>query len=236
MLALEIERIRETGAIVRWADTGKHFPEMYESKRQIESILDIKILTVPRRITFDEFLFERSGMIRKGTTDCSRRMKRGNLARHMKAFPKPWEVNLGFNAKEGQRAEDFQLRNERDYLHWEFPLIRRGIHRAYTWHVCCEAGFTVLVEMYQKMLGRMDCFFCGNQTEAQALKVIEHYPNLAEEWAQAEERKGHSFMRTPLKILQGRRAAEVCEVGTGCGCFGGDEDFVAEELEEAIGL
>lgn len=228
MLAIEAERIHSLDAQVIFADTGKQFPELYESKRQIESNLGIEIVTVPRRITFEEFLFERGGMIRKGTTDCSRRMKRTNLGRYMKTFARPYEVNLGYNAKEKRRAEDFSDRNERDWLHWRFPLIERGISREQTWDICRRVGFDIVVAMYEKMDGRMDCFWCGNQTPAQALKVIEHYPALAKEWNDAEERKGHSFMPTPLKVLQGKQVVE--RVGSGCGCFGGEDNF-AEELE-----
>lgn len=54
MLAVDMERILDTRAIVRWANTGKQFPEMAASIAQIESILDLKIVEVPRRITFDE--------------------------------------------------------------------------------------------------------------------------------------------------------------------------------------
>jgi 3'-phosphoadenosine 5'-phosphosulfate sulfotransferase (PAPS reductase)/FAD synthetase len=83
MLVAERERLLLPGVCVRHADTGKQFPEAKASREQIASILGINIIVVPRRITFDEFLFEKGGMIRKGTTDCSRRMKRSNLKRHM---------------------------------------------------------------------------------------------------------------------------------------------------------
>lgn len=92
MLVVDRERIRETGAIVRWANTGKQFPEMAESIAQIESVLGLKIVEVPRRITFDEFLFERGGMLRKGMNDCSRRMKRANLMAHLKTFERPYDI------------------------------------------------------------------------------------------------------------------------------------------------
>jgi 3'-phosphoadenosine 5'-phosphosulfate sulfotransferase (PAPS reductase)/FAD synthetase len=107
MLWLERERIKDTGAIVRFADTGKQFPEAAASREQIATLAGIDIVTVPRRITFDEFLFERGGMLRRGMSDCSRRMKRANLSRHMRTFPRPYEVNLGFNFDEEQRADDF---------------------------------------------------------------------------------------------------------------------------------
>lgn len=239
MLVVDRERIRETGAIVRWADTGKQFPEMAQSKAQIESILGIEIVTVPRRITFDEYLFERGGMIRKGTNDCSKKMKRSNLSRHMRTFEKPWEVNLGFNTDEIQRAEAFTDRNERPFCHWRFPLQEERINRPMTVKICEDAGFTVLVEMYRKM-GRFDCFMCGNQKPSQALKVADNYPELAREWMAMEERKGHSFMPLPLKVLienrdrQGLLQMEWSITGTlaapstGCGCFGGTENVFDE--------
>lgn len=68
MLVLERERILDTGAIARFADTGKHFPEMGPHFRQVEHRLGIQIHVPQRRITFDEFLFDKGGMIRKGTT------------------------------------------------------------------------------------------------------------------------------------------------------------------------
>jgi len=223
MLALERERIHAMNAIVRWADTGKQFPEQYESKRQIETILGITIVTVPQRITFEQYLFERGGMLRKGMNDCSRRMKRGNLSRHMKTFEKPYEINLGFNVGETKRADEFTDRNERPWCHWRFPLIEANVTREQTKQICIEAGFTVVVEMYEKM-GRFDCYFCPNQRPTQALKVAEHYPELAQEWSEWETRKGHSFLTVPLKILvEQQRPNMLNEPPTKCGCFGGNE-------------
>ncbi len=223
MLVLERERIADTGAIVRWADTGKQFPEMADSIAQIETALDLKIVVVPRRITFDEFLFDRGGMIRKGTTDCSRRMKRSNLMRHLKTFPPPYEVNLGFNAHEHQRAKDFVALNERDWLHWRFPLLEAGVERAETVDICRNAGFSILVGMYEKM-GRFDCYMCGNQTPKQAMKVVEHYPELAREWIAAEDRKGHSFMPVPLKVLIANNDIAKQMPLFACSCFGANEN------------
>lgn len=229
MLVIDRDRIRESGAVVRWADTGKHFPEMYDSIRQVEAALGLPIVTVSRRITFDEFLFERGGMIRKGATDCSRRMKRSNLMRHCRQFPKPWEINLGFNASEQERADEFTARNEREWCRWRFPLIEAGVERSATWEVCRKAGFTILVGMYEKM-GRFDCFWCGNQTPSQARKVIKHYPELAAEWKAAESRKGHSFMPRPLKMIEEDMGAPG--LFAGCSCFGGADDVWDDENED----
>ncbi len=238
MLVVDRDRIQARGAVVRFADTGKQFPEMADSIAQIAALLDILIVTVPQRITFDEYLFERGGMLRKGMNDCSRRMKRGNLSRHAKTHQKPWEINLGFNADEDDRARDFTARNERPWCHWRFPLIEADVSREQSWDICREAGFTILVGMYEKM-GRFDCFWCPNQRPAQALKVIEHYPALAAEWSAAEARKGHSFLSIPLLALPAeaqRREDEKMPLFA-CSCFGGDEDVFdgSDELQrEAV--
>ena len=225
MLVVDRARIQATRAIVRFADTGKQFPEMAESLREIEGVLGLSIVTVPRRITFDEYLFERGGMLRKGMDDCSRRMKRGNLARHAKGFAKPWEINLGFNAEETERADAFMARNERPWCHWRFPLIEANVTREHSRDICYRAGFTILVGMYDKM-GRFDCFWCPNQRPAQAMKVIEHYPELAAEWRTAEDRKGHSFLSVPLRLLPTevqRKENERLPLFA-CSCFGGEAD------------
>ena len=232
MLVIDRDRIQARGAIVRFADTGKQFPEMASSIAQIESRLGLSIVTVPRRITFDEFLFERGGMLRKGTNDCSRRMKRGNLSRHAAMHAKPWEINLGFNADETDRADAFSARNERPWCHWRFPLIEAGVTRADSWDMCRRAGFAILVEMYEKM-GRFDCYFCPNQRPSQALKVIEHYPGLAAEWTAAEERKGHSFMSIPLRLLptEMKRKEDERAPLFACACFGGTDDVFEDDVE-----
>lgn len=232
MLAVDIERIKERQAVVRWVDTGKQFPEIYDSKAQIEQVLGIEIVTVPNRITFDEYLFERGGMLRKGMNDCSRRMKRGNLARHMKTFERPYEINLGYNAHETDRADAFVDVNERDWCHWRFPLIEAHVTREKSWEVARSAGFSVVVDMYIKM-GRMDCYFCPNQKFEQAMKVNDHYPELAKEWISAEEKKGHSFMSMPFKIMVENRNRDGIQLAfpeTECACFGGTEDVLAEEF------
>jgi Phosphoadenosine phosphosulfate reductase family len=230
MLVIARERLLAPGAMVRWVDTGKQFPEMAASIAQIENELGIEIVRVPCRITFDQFLFERGGMLRKGMNDCSRRMKRSNLTRHLKEFPRPWEVNLGFNADETERADDFVERNERPWCHWRFPLIEANIDRAATFEICERAGFTILLEMYRKM-GRFDCYWCPNQTERQAVRVAQHYPELAKEWAAAEQRKGFSFMRLPLKelIAERDRQGDMFERSIGCSCFGGTEDVWGDD-------
>lgn len=232
MLVVDRNRIQRTGAIVRWADTGKQFPEMAASIAQISRNLGLEIVTVPRRITFEEF-FERGGMIRKGTTDCSRRMKRGNLSRHMKSFPRPYEVNLGFNADELERADEFTALNERDWCHWRFPLIEANVSRADTKEICEKSGFTILCEMYRKM-GRFDCFWCENQTQAQALKVAEHYPELAREWMERETAKGHSFLPVPLKVLVANDAPLFRDLPTQCACFGGNESAIDDDAEFGV--
>lgn len=226
MLVVDRARITATGAIVRFVDTGKQFPEMADSLMQIEARLELSIVRVPRRITFDEFLFERGGMLRRGMDDCSRRMKRSNLKRHAETFPKPWEINLGFNAGEDDRAAAFVARNERPWCHWRFPLIDAEIARKATWEICRRAGFTILVGMYEKM-GRFDCFWCPNQRPSQALKVIEHYPQLAAEWMAAEARKGHSFLGVPLQLLPASEAEKEAQRFPlfACACFGGEQAF-----------
>ena len=226
MLVIDRERIRETGACVRFADTGKQFPEMAGSIKQIERALDLTIVTVPRRITFDEFLFEKGGMLRKGMTDCSRRMKRSNLARHMKDLPRPYEVNLGFNADEVERQDDFVARNERPAA-LRFPLIEAYVSREDTWRICHRAGFSILVGMYEKM-GRFDCFWCPNQRSSQAALVARHYPELAVEWSAAERRKGHRFHSAGWieDIADGEHPA----LNLSCACFGGRES-IADEIE-----
>lgn len=234
MLALDIDRIRATNARVRYADTGKQFPELYQSKEQIETILGIEIKTVARRIDFDTYLHERGGMVKKGTNDCSRKMKRSNLARDMKLYERPYEVNIGFNADEIERRNDWMKRNERSWLHWRFPLIEKDIDRPETRKICEQWGFTIVCAMYDKM-GRMDCYFCGNQRPSQAEKVVLHYPDLAADWAVQELRKGHSFMPIPIieviaGLEEGRRTqAEKQHVS--CACFGGDDNYVEEEFE-----
>lgn len=226
----ERERIKDLKAIVRYADTGKQFPEQAASIRQISELTGIEIVTVPRRITFDEFLFERGGMLRKGMSDCSRRMKRANLNRHMRTFPRPYEVNLGFNFNEEQRADEFVELNEREWLHWRFPLIERHIDRAETNAICRKAGFSILVGMYEKM-GRFDCYLCPNQTEGQAARVAKHYPDLASDWMAAEKRKGHSFMPRSLAVIVGDHEESPQMSFAMCSCFGGSGS-VADEIEQ----
>ena len=229
MLVLEADRIRSAGAIVQWADTEKQFPEMAASIAQIEGILGLSIVSVPRAMTFEEFLFERGGMLRKHMNDCSRRMKRSNLTRHIKSHPRPYEVNLGYNADEVERADSFVERNERDWLHWRFPLIENHVYRAGTWGICEKAGFSILVSMYKKM-GRFDCYFCPNQTDREAMRVVRHYPDLAKEWMELEAKKGHAFRPIPLKVLIAKTGQQPELPGMGCSCFGGEDSF-ADEIE-----
>ncbi len=112
-------------------------------------------------------------------------------------------------------------------------MIEAGISREQTVQICKDAGFSILVEMYRKM-GRFDCFFCPNQQERQALRVVDHYPELAKEWMAMEERKGHSFMPVPLKVLIEERDRQglLDLKGSSCSCFGGTDDVFDEEAAQ----
>lgn len=224
MLVVDREKIEREGALVCWVDTGKQFPEMYESIDQITEILGIDLIRLRQDYTFDEFLFERGGMLRQGYTDCSRRMKRAVLRRHLLALPSPYTVALGFNASETRRAEEFVERNETDEMHWHFPLIERGIDRAESYRICRAAGFTILMSIYDRM-GRSDCYFCPNQRIAQAQKVMLHYPDLWAEWKEIERKKGHPILKISAANIErlGVQDGMFEEGKIQCGCFGGEE-------------
>ena len=256
MLVVDRERIADTKAIVRWVDTGKQFDEAEASVQQIESILGLSIIRVPLLRSFDDFLFKQGprggyGILRKGIPECSLSMKRRPLMAHARTFPQPWEINLGFNAAEIDRGEDFIALNERPYCHWRFPLQEASppVARAKTWEICEQSGFTILVEGYRRM-GRWDCYFCPNQTDEQAGKVGIHYTAKAREWIAAERRKGHSFKPLPAQYYfeaanRGVTAEAVrSEREDGqkqlfaCACFGGtdsvwEDDGVEIQIQEA---
>ena len=219
------DEIKKSGIVV-FADTGKQFPEAYQSLKQIEEITGIQIQIVRQDYSFDDFLLKRGGMLRQGFTDCSRRMKRSVLKRFHSQWPYPWEISLGYNADELDRARDFSERNDVvGKVKWRYPLIERNIDRAATVRICEEAGFTIVLEMYRKM-GRMDCYFCPNQKIAQAQKVMRYYPDLWAEWKSLEELKGHAFLKVSARAIEEMPEQEsfferLDEVAPQCACFGG---------------
>lgn len=225
MIYLCRDEIIANGACVRWADTGKQLPEMYDSISQIERICGFKVTKLKPDMTFDEFLFERGGMLRQGYTDCSRRMKRKALRDHANSLPRPQRIMLGFNADEGQRGHDFCERNDKPDRTFHFPLQVRNVDRAESVRVCVAAGFTILVQMYQKM-GRFDCYFCPNQRISQAEKVMKHYPNQWAEWKAIERRKGHAILSISAEAIEKRALQEdfmaALDRKTQCSCFGGE--------------
>lgn len=150
----------------------------------------------------------------------------------MRTFDKPWEVNLGYNADEIRRRDKWLDRNERTWLHWRFPLIEHGIDRDETVVICRDAGFSILCGMYEKM-GRMDCYFCGNQRPSQAEKVVLYYPELAADWDRLETAKGHSFMPMYVRDVASatRQKNQLESQHTQCACFGEDDNFTQEEFE-----
>ncbi len=237
MLWLCRDEIKACGGIVVLAHTGKQFPEFEESIAQVSEITGLHIHIARQDFTFDEFLFERGGMLRQGYTDCSRRMKRVVLKRFHEQYPQPWEINLGYNADEIDRAHDFCERNDKPgKVKWRFPLLEMGVTRAASVVICEQAGFTVLVEMYRKM-GRFDCYMCPNQKIAQAQKVRLHYPEQWEDWKRIEAKKGYPILSvsaeaierldTPQDFLEALDARKHR-----CSCFGGNNDPLAEdELE-----
>ncbi len=237
MIYLCREEIKACGGHVCFAHTGKQFPEMDDSIAQISEVCGLTIDIVRQDYSFDEFLFERGGVLKQGYTDCSRRMKRVVLNRYRKQWPQPWQVNLGYNADELQRAWDFSERNDRPgKLQWAYPLIDKDVSRLESVKVCIKAGFTVLVGMYQKM-GRFDCFWCPNQKIEQAQKVMIHYPKLWEEWKAEERKKGHPILSVSATAIETmalpQNFLDALDAGKSrCSCFGGetfeDEDDVAD--------
>lgn len=228
MLYVCRDEIRADASIVRWANTGKQFPEMADSITQIENICGFRIARLLPSMTFDEFLYEKGGMLRQGYTDCSRRMKRRALREHANSLPRPQRIALGFNADEEQRGFDFCERNNKPDRTFFFPLQERNIDRTETVKICQRAGFTILLDMYRKM-GRFDCFFCPNQRIAQAEKVMIHYPPLWEEWKEIEERKGHPILSISAKDIEARAVQEdfiqLLDQKSQCSCMGGKDNY-----------
>jgi 3'-phosphoadenosine 5'-phosphosulfate sulfotransferase (PAPS reductase)/FAD synthetase len=228
MVYLCRDEIRQKQAHVAWADTGKQFPEMYDSIAQIEQVCGITITKLQPYISFDEYLFERGGMLRQGYTDCSRRMKRKALREHADSLPRPQRIALGYNADEIERAEAFSARNDKPGRTFFYPLMERNVDRAESVRVCERAGFTILLEMYRKM-GRFDCFFCPNQRIAQAEKVMQHYPALWAEWKQIEKRKGHSILSISAEQIEGRAVQSdfiaTLDRKAQCSCLGGSDNW-----------
>jgi hypothetical protein len=220
------EEIKDASGLVVFADTGKQFPEAYQSLEQIQELTGLKFEVVRQEYSFDEFLLERGGMLRQGFTDCSRRMKRTVLKKAHSRFPYPWEINLGFNVDEFDRATDFSERNDVEgKIKWRYPLIERDVTRADTVRICEAAGFTILVAMYQKM-GRMDCYFCPNQKISQAQKVMKYYPTLWQEWKHLEAQKNHAFLSVPATAIESMPEEQdffdrLDEAKQQCACFGG---------------
>jgi len=225
MVYLCRDEIREQKAHVMYADTGKQFPEMDGSLEQIEGICGFKIVRVKAAMTFDEYLFERGGMLKQGFNDCSRRMKRRPLKVYVDSFPKPHRIALGFNADEVDRGTDFCARNDTDDRRYWFPLQDRNVDRAESVKVCERAGFSILLAMYRKM-GRFDCFFCPNQRISQAERVMRHYPEKWEEWKRIEERKGHHILKLSAKAIESRSAQDdflaALDRKQACACMGDD--------------
>ncbi len=228
MVFLSRDHIRDSGAIVTWANTGKQFQEMAASIAQIESICGLSIVRLSPPMTFDQFLFERGGMLRQGYTDCSRRMKRKALRDHANSQPKPHRIALGYNADEIQRGEEFKARNDKPERTFFFPLQELGIDRAESVKVCERAGFTIMVEMYRKM-GRFDCWFCPNRRISQAEKVMTNYPALWAEWKEIERKKGHPILSISALAIEQRAAQDdfisALDKKQSCSCMAGSEDY-----------
>lgn len=241
MIYLCRDEIKQRNACVSWADTGKQFPEMESSIAQIEAICGISVTRLRPSMTFDEFLFERGGMLRQGYTDCSRRMKRKALRDHANSLPLPQRIALGFNSQEIERGIDFCERNDKPQRSFFFPLQILGVSREKTVRVCERAGFTILLDAYRK-LGRFDCFFCPNQRISQAEKVMVHYPALWSEWKEIERRKGHPILSISAEVIEKRSLQSdfiaALDRKQKCGCYGGDdtwEDECSAEPHNASG-
>lgn len=228
MVYLFREHIHRNNGIVRWANTGKQFPEMADSLKQIEDICQFQIVRLDPPFTFDEYLYKRGGMLRQGYSDCSKRMKRRALREHAAAQPLPQKIALGFNSAETERGEAFSERNNKPGREFWYPLQERDISRADTVKICHKAGFSILVGMYQKM-GRFDCFFCPNQRISQAEKVMTHYPEQWAEWKEIEKRKGHSILSISAEAIEGRAKQDdfisALENKQQCSCMGGSDDY-----------
>lgn len=228
MIYLCREEIKSSGSIVRWADTGKQFPEMADSISQIESICGLTIEKLQPNMTFDEFLFDKGGMLRQGYTDCSRRMKRRALREHADTFPKPIRIALGFNSDEIERGQKFCERNNNKDRTFFFPLQELDVDRKQSVQICEKAGFTILLGMYRKM-GRFDCFFCPNQRISQAELVMRFYPDLWAEWKEIEKRKGHAILSMSAEAIESRSEQQdfmaALDQKQQCSCMGGKDEY-----------
>lgn len=169
-------------------DTGWEFPQMHEHIEKLGKTIDIPIIKLHPKHSFDNLLYEKDIISRKGENKgkihrkgngwpsflrrwCTRQ-KINTINKYLKSIPNAIQC-IGFAADEKHRVD---RNNANSGIPKIYPLIEWGITEEKALEYCYDKGFNWggLYNHFQ----RVSCFCCPLQRIGELRKIRLYYPEL----------------------------------------------------------
>lgn len=194
--------------IVIFADTGREHPKTYKFLNDFEANENIPII---RLLYENEYgkgftaLYTKKKIIpNRQFRTCSVELKINLATRYCRKTLglKTFDWLIGFRADEERRVQSYECQK---YKRPKFPLYEKGIMLEDVNAFWACKNYTLEIP---RILGNCDlCFLKGKNN---IIKIMKHYPEMAEKWIADEKRNGKTFFKDIsysqlLKIAQSQK-------------------------------
>ncbi len=179
--------------VVLFADTGKERAETYDFVRACETQWRVPIHWVERPGQFAQLITDRRGLPNPLMRFCSQELKVRPIRDWCLAHGwEHWTSVVGIRADEPRRIAKMRLANETRSERWDLalPLADAGITEADVMTFWASQNFDL-----QLRSAEGNCDMCFLKGFDKLKNLVRERPDLAEWWAQQEERTGSTFRR-----------------------------------------
>lgn len=187
-----LEYNQETDIVI-FADTGREHPKTYKFLNDFEAFENIPIT---RLIYENEFgkgftaLYTKKTIIpNRQFRTCSVELKINLATRFCRKTLglKKFDWLIGFRADERSRERKYECQK---YKTPKFPLIERNVVLSDVYQYWANKPYTLEIP---RILGNCDlCFLKGKNN---IIKIMKHYPEMANKWIEDEKRNGKTFIK-----------------------------------------
>ena len=203
-----LEYNQETDVVI-FADTGREHPKTYKFLNDFESFENIPITRIMYKNEFGKgftALYTKKTILpNRQFRTCSVELKINLATRYVRKTLgiKKMDWMVGFRADEPNRVKTYDPIVK--YKRPIFPLYKRGIMLEDVYSYWATKPYTLEIP---RILGNCDlCFLKGKDN---IIKIMKHYPEMADKWIADEKRNGKNFIKGVsysqlLKVAQSQK-------------------------------
>jgi len=189
--------------IILFDDTTREHPLTYKFIEDFEKYEGLKVHTAaythtrsPGLVGFDAMNNNKSYLPNRTKRICTTELKVETTKRYLKSLGiKQIEQFIGFRADEERRVKSFKPTWKNSTT--RFPLYEQGINKAMVNEFWANKPYNLEIP---PILGNCDlCFLKGKNA---IIKILSHYPDLAEKWIRDEEEMSKKKKNGPARYFK----------------------------------